>query len=594
MNPRALHLSALSAALFSSMANAVGFGEITLHSRVGEPLRAEVPVFARAGEEIDTVCFSLAMLPGADLPVVTAARTRLVRNGTNYRLLITGTRPIAEPVFMVGLRANCGVDLQRDYVLMPAAPIMLSEVDRELPVAATGKPPGKAGNFREWRAHDGDTLEGIAEAQAPAGIAAQRRLLAAMRRANPDIAPDAPLPEGTTIQIPKLRDRGPARRNANSEPPIAPQDAPAAEPPAPRPRRTAPGAPSTKPVSGGTDRVILGTPPDELKPGEKAAPARLSQSQMEERMLKLETTLHLLDQEVDKLNSALALTTEALSAQHKLQVAQAAQTPPAAQAAVATPAKPERSKQDNWFELLISALVGGSIAAGLAHILGRSRRSDNDEIPLAMTASAPDTEPRKPGASVFPAQQKTTPLIAEPVRPATVAVDIPLDVPMSDFGKTETFDVNVNEGDSALELAEIMLSFGRVRGAAETLAQHIAENSPTNIQPWTMLLDLYRRGDMRPEFDSLATSMRQKFNVHVPAWADSTTPVSGLKSLEDYAHIVWRAGNSWGTQECLDYLFELVHQNRAGQRSGFPLEVVEEIALLMRVLEEGYGLRRPV
>jgi pilus assembly protein FimV len=42
----------------------------------------------------------------------------------------------------------------------------------------------------------------------------------------------------------------------------------------------------------------------------------------------------------------------------------------------------------------------------------------------------------------------------------------------------------------------------------------------------------------------------------------------------------------------MDYLYELVHDNRAGNRSGFPLEVVEEIALLMRTLENGYGLRR--
>ena len=166
-------------------------------------------------------------------------------------------------------------------------------------------------------------------------------------------------------------------------------------------------------------------------------------------------------------------------------------------------------------------------------------------------------------------------------------VDIPLD-----FSDKKAVDVDFDDGNSALELAEIMLSFGRIHGAAETLAQHIEENAPDNIQPWSMLLDLYRRGDMRAEFETLATRMRNKFNVHVNAWEDSSTPVSGLKSLEDYAHVVWRINHSWGTQDCLDYLFDLVHDNRAGTRGGFPLEVVEEIALLMRVLEEGYGLRR--
>jgi hypothetical protein len=121
---------------------------------------------------------------------------------------------------------------------------------------------------------------------------------------------------------------------------------------------------------------------------------------------------------------------------------------------------------------------------------------------------------------------------------------------------------------------------------------HIEENSPDNIQPWTLLLDLYRRSDMRAEFESLATTMRGRFNVRIPSWDESPPPVSGLKSLEDYGHIVWRITNCWGEQECMDYLCELVHDNRAGNRSGFPLEVIEEIALLMRTLEEGYGLRR--
>jgi len=137
-----------------------------------------------------------------------------------------------------------------------------------------------------------------------------------------------------------------------------------------------------------------------------------------------------------------------------------------------------------------------------------------------------------------------------------------------------------------------MLSFGRIRGAAETLATYIDESSPTHIRPWLMLLDLYRRGNMREEFETLAPRVAERFNAHIPAWEDTPNPVTGLKSLEDYAHIVWRLVHTWGSQACLDYLYDLVKDTRTGQRSGFPLEVVEEIAFLMRILEEGYGLQR--
>jgi len=588
MNPRLFQLSVLSTALFSGYAAAVGFGEIVLQSRIGEPLRAEVPILANAGDQIDTACFTLATLPGSDLPVVSAGRIRLVRNGQNYRLFITGTKPIAEPIFIIGLRANCGIELQRDFVLMPPAPMMLAEADGFGQAPSAAVISKKTGNTKEIRAHEGDTLESIAEAQAPGDLAGQRRLLAAMQRANPNLSAEQALSEDTPVRIPKLRKSYAAESAERAEPlPVAPRS----EAPPPRARKPAP-PPEPRPAvaSKGQDRLVLGAPPAETIAGEKPVAQHGTQSEMEERMLKLEATLNLLNQEVDKLNNALTLTTEALAVQNKLQNAQSLQaaSPPAAAAIKATtppPVPAERSSQNNWLELLLSALVGGGIAGGLAHLLARRSAGATElETPLAIKGYRPEVVVRPAPAETPPHPQNA--IQASPQ--ARTGVDIPLDL-----GEPEAAGVDFDDSNSALELAEIMLSFGRIHGAAETLAQHIEDNAPDNIQPWSMLLDLYRRGEMRAEFDTLAARMRQKFNVHVNAWEDFSTPISGLKSLEDYAHVVWRINHSWGTKECLDYLFDLVHDNRAGTRGGFPLEVVEEIALLMRVLEEAYGLRRP-
>ena len=149
-------------------------------------------------------------------------------------------------------------------------------------------------------------------------------------------------------------------------------------------------------------------------------------------------------------------------------------------------------------------------------------------------------------------------------------------------------------GDSMLELAEVMLSFGRLDGAAETVAEYIENYSPQNIGPWLLLLDLYRRGNMRNEFEHFSETVRTRFNVQLPTWETSTTVISGLRTLEDYPHILKRISEQWGSPECVDYLQSLTQDNRGGQRTGFPLEIVEEIALLLRVLENGYKLKRIV
>ncbi len=597
MNPRMLRIGVLGSMLVSGGAAAVGFGDIVLLSRIGEPLRAEVPIIAGSGEAIDAACFSLANIRNSDLPVISSARFRVSRNGPDARLSISGTQPIAEPVFVIGLRAHCGIDLQRDYVLMPSAPMMLAETDSVAP-ASTGapapSPTRKSRNFREWAARPGDTLESIAESQSGGSLAEQQRLLSALKRANPDLVEYEVLAEGRTVRIPNL-----SRRSAESPAPaparavsqrVAAEDAP--PPPAKKPRKT----PSPATVAASTpDRIVLGAAPEEIRPEPKASPARASAGEVEERMLKLETTLNQLNQEVEKLNSALALTTEALAIQQKLMTAQSLQNPPGSaatvQAAAPAPATPLQSSSGNWLELLLSALIGGGIAAGLAHIFSRRPARPTVGELAAAVASQPRANAARP-IDLDTDSAVTNRLGATPAPPPPAEVDIPLDAAPANEANTAAVDVNFNDGNSALELAEIMLSFGRIRGAAETLAMHIEENAPDNIQPWSMLLDLYRRGDMRGEFETLATQMRSKFNVRIPSWDDSTTPVSGLKSLEDYGHIVWRITNCWGEQECMDYLYELVHDNRAGNRSGFPLEVVEEIALLMRTLEDGYGLRR--
>lgn len=563
-----MRFSTVAAAIITSQASAAGFGEIRLHSHIGERLRAEVPVYLSSAETVDSACFSLAPLNGADLPVETGARLKLIRHDNGHRLMIMGNRPIDDPLFMIGLRAQCGIDLQRDYVLMPEAPPSQSDAPTE---------------------------------SAPA-------------------RPDARPP------------RGPRSRNADAMNTDGPE--PAVSNPAPRPSRPKPPAdqpprkakPAPPAVAKTTDRLMLSAPPSEPPANKKQHAQWGTLGEMDERMHKLESTLQSLSQEVDKLNTALALTTEALAAQQKLQEAQrqlAAKPSSTAGLAMAAPASPtpEPASRNNWLELLFGALLGGAVAGGVASYLGRRKeRSIHDELPLAVSSYRPPPEaptpvtpvtPATPATPVTPVISVTTPVNATPAAPipsptpsaanpapaktvmAVATVDIPLDTtaPSPDMIAA---DVVIDDTQSALDLAEIMLSFGRVRGAAETLAEHIEEASPANVQPWLLLLDLYRRGNMRPEFDALSARIRRRFNACVPAWEQSPRPVSGLKSLADYAHIIGRLPQIWGSQSCLDYLYGLVNVSRNGQRTGFPVEVVEEIALLIRVLEHGHGLKRTV
>lgn len=592
VNSRTLRLSALSAALLSATQGwAIGLGDIVLRSRVGEPLRAEVPINTEPGETIEASCFTLAPLDGSDLPVISAGRTKLIREGDRYRLLITGSKPVSEPIFLIGLRAGCGIDLQRDYVLMPPEPLVLasspSSPTNDVDAPADGT-RGRGAANQEWRASEGDTLESIAEALVPDNLAQQRRMLAALKRANPKLSGRPGLADGTPVAIPDVRQRVVAERETVPEqrPRLRSEESPPPPPPPPAPPKIA--KPVAAPTAGGVDRVVLGAPPAEIAPGQKAVPAKGSREELDERMLKVQATIQSLNTQIEALDKALALTTEAMALQQRMQAAEAARG--SLPAPIAKPAEPPPAASGNWLEVLLSALAGGLVAVGLAHFLGRRHeRRAEDQVPLAIAV------PARPAAPAPGPAPRVEP-VASPAGTTTGAapVDLHLDGFSRPPGDLKAVDVRYNQDESAIALAEIMLSFGRLEGATETLARHVEESASDNPRPWLMLLDLYRRGGLRADYTKLTPALRNKFNLQVPAWQDLETPVSGLKSLEDYEHVITLLTATWGTQNCLNYLYRLVHDNREGQRIGFPLEVVEEIVLLMLILESGYGLERVV
>lgn len=138
--------------------------------------------------------------------------------------------------------------------------------------------------------------------------------------------------------------------------------------------------------------------------------------------------------------------------------------------------------------------------------------------------------------------------------------------------------------EHVLELAEIMMSFGRAEGAAQTLSEFLRDYPKESIIPWLKLLDLYHSSGRRGEYDDLAPKLNRAFNAKVPDWEHFCGPTTS-ESVEQFGHIMARISASWPNQDCLDYLAELLRDNRAGARVGFPLGVIDDILLLKAILE---------
>ena len=162
-------------------------------------------------------------------------------------------------------------------------------------------------------------------------------------------------------------------------------------------------------------------------------------------------------------------------------------------------------------------------------------------------------------------------------------VDTRLEWPMG----TET--AVIEEHRSAVELADIMMSFGRVKGAAETLAEFIRGNPREAVTPWLKLLEVYRAAGLRDEFNAIAGELNKTFNVTTVNWQSYDALRASKMSLEDLPHICETLQKTWRTTACQRYLQQLLRDNRNGTRAGFPFSVIDEILTLSAILEEDLG-----
>jgi hypothetical protein len=159
------------------------------------------------------------------------------------------------------------------------------------------------------------------------------------------------------------------------------------------------------------------------------------------------------------------------------------------------------------------------------------------------------------------------------------------------------------EANPVMELAEIMLSFGRVKGAAQALQEYIDGNPQEALKPWIRLMDVYRMAGMRHEFEKIAHELNKNFNVQVQKWDDkgdsaiqgpvdvvldslpaapAANPVDGLEGMPA---LLERIMVQWPSAEATGYLNQLLRDNRGGTRIGFPLNVVSDILFLIDLKE---------
>lgn len=574
--------------LTTGNALALGLGQMTVHSRLGSHFRAEVElVGASTEDQLTPSCFRLGQPigPESGVPHLTRGHLRIDRQNGKLRLHISSTHAINDPVLQIRLHADCGAEVVRDYLLI-LDPIELTERQAASPMVAYGSNR------------------------------------------------DAPVVAGSSPSIPDTR------RQSKSEK-LAPP-----EPAKPKPERRS-KLPQTKNSDAGrlSDRLSisgsildeeakpdgltlrLATELSDLSAG-KATESQRSILRLEYKVLmaihtQASAQLSLAEQ-VRTLESSLAelrSVTESI-ASPAMQAQSRTATPPAPVVKEISTAQPghrnsEKSsdKTDNtgwWIGVVGMAALLGAVVLMVWFLRRHTARATRPSLSLEPKASQadeavltviPEEAPCEAGFEKVQVARNTPP----PDKGKEFGQTQPIQAPAKEASAQATVLSEQSGFNPVMELADIMLAFGRIKGATEALLEYIELRPDEALQPWLKLLDIYRQNGMRSDYESLSQKLKLHFNVAPTDWeatpetpdippqlaeissekaATFATLLSRLPNIQQIAHVRDEIARTWGTPECRDYMNRLLRDNRNGERQRFSLSTGNELLFLLDILQE--------
>ena len=515
----------------SGEAMAIGLGELRGSPALGDRPRFEVDILGAGKSSLDPACFRLQRPAGDDnLPWLKRA-TFKVRKGNPPILEIASDAPLSDPVLAVALHVACGQDVVREYMVM-ASPL-------------TGR-----------------SLQAMEPSEVPR----------------------------SSVSAPEQRERiRPARPAARTLPAVT------AAPAQALPATGSLGEAGKVPASAEQQAANLAAA---------------------EKIKSMEATVGELQQRAGDLTQKI----EEVAAIPATAQPEAKAVPPApvVDQAPKAPAAGTSSGGSNWN--LYGALIGALLV--IAAWLGWRGYQERQRVLQDFEVDPPRKDEHEERGGV---DLKVDPAaMAMPPKLDVDAAGMPLVVPIEHSVvppsrhdsvmsiSAATVDEHF-EANPVMELAEIMLSFGRVKGAAQALQEYIDANPQEALKPWIRLMDVYRMAGMRHEFEKVARELNKNFNVEVQKWDPAAEIQSQgavdvvldteLASRRDGAWVEGIEGMSaiteqvvvhWPAGDVIEYLSQLLRDNRGGTRLGFSLSVVSDILFLIELKEISNKMERDV
>ncbi|UCV18303.1 type IV pilus assembly protein FimV [Ferribacterium limneticum] len=563
--------------------SAVGLGDLRGQPVLGERMQLEIDLLGAEKQKLDASCFRLVQPSGAgDLPWLKKAGLS-VRKGAQPVLEIRSDVQLREPIMQLAVQLGCGHEVSREYILMA------SPQRADPPVAKERRQPEVALPADRPQVRPPAKVRSVASAvvDAPPRLPTRRAEKRPVTSGMPD---RLMLSDGDFAAEPSLRLATGLFR----------------------------GATEVKE----TQREILRLEYRMLMAMHEQATSQLATA---EKLRNMEATLGELQQRAAEFAKRVETNDAAPVAGSSEQTASSAQQPTSTeplssgsdvakrQPAPQPPVAEETSGLSEWtlYGILLGSVLGLAGWLGWRNYRPKSPGSTDSEPSIDIPELTVDPKRADEREELGGVDLHFEPVAMGMPMQVDVELDagseslarrseIPAKVP--ERGHDSLMSINATtldehfEANPVMELAEIMLSFGRVKGAAQALQEYIDHNPQEALQPWIRLMDVYRMAGMRTEFENVARNLNLHFNVEVQSWdgaqagegasAENERPLAPRpQTLEDLPRLANTIVDLWTSGDVVGYMYQLLRDNRGGQRTGFTLPVVEDVLFLIELKE---------
>ena len=530
-------------------ASALSLGAVSGATVVGRPLELSAPIrFDDTAQASGSACVNVELLYGDKAVDDSQVRVSVSTDGTQQVARISSPVLVDEPVITLVLRAGCGRQSTRRYVLFAEAP-------RQEPILL-----GAASSLALTSANPG-----AGEASWPAAAPSRGMRMPSVASKPVAARPDRPAPErrvvalASTLQAPragKLQlavwepglERSPWLRVSTE-------------------LRSAPSADAAhRAAATALWRALNAQPQDLLRTADR---------------------LRGLEGEVSSLRG--------LAARHRSEISSARDSLQATQ-----------SRRYSNLALAVGlALVAGAGAALFWH---RSRRAatlapyaswypaaePHGDAVVQEEPEAPRAVVAAPVATPAPTVQRaaaTQPAILarhEPPEPLsgvplefTLPPVVPAQVPVQAEHSTQGSKVDALHG--AQQQSEFFASLGQVDEAVAVLSGYLEETREKPVLAFLELFHIYHGLGRRVEYEDLQSTFRQTFGMDVLSFSEFSNE---RRELETFPVAVSRIAASWPSQSSLDLIEDLLFKRPAAARELLSLDAYRELIWLYSLGQE--------